>query len=134
LHPFFENLNAEGWLRDMQSKTTNKTLDLDILLAYGQDCIGAVGIQPDISENTLKKSTESEIPSGKTLSGVHKKLLVTKIDNGKFKPALENEPAPYIAKYNNPSYEKLVLNEWLSLRWMQDVLGKENVTDFNMGM
>src|SRR5882672_1437383 len=46
LHPFFDNLVAEGWLRDAQARA----LKIDpgnrfaLLLAFGRDCAGAVSV------------------------------------------------------------------------------------------
>ena len=46
LHPFFDNLTAEGWLRNAQARA----LKIDpanrfaILLAFGHDCAGAVSV------------------------------------------------------------------------------------------
>src|ERR1700680_2411815 len=46
LHPFFDNLVAEGWLRNAQARA----LKIDpnnrfaLLLAFGRDCAGAVSI------------------------------------------------------------------------------------------
>src|SRR6266852_9056303 len=46
LHPFFDNLVAEGWLRNAQARA----LKIDpgnrfaLLLAFGHDCAGAVSI------------------------------------------------------------------------------------------
>src|SRR3954452_23068551 len=46
LHPFFDNLVAEGWLRNAQARalkvdTGNR---FALLLAFGHDCAGAVSI------------------------------------------------------------------------------------------
>lgn len=54
LHPCFENLVSEGWLRAMQS--TMQRLDTDdrfgLLLANGRDLAGAVTVEPmEISDN-----------------------------------------------------------------------------------
>lgn len=46
LHPFFDNLVAEGWLEEAQTRLLGKRLisRFELLLAFGQDCAGAVSI------------------------------------------------------------------------------------------
>lgn len=43
------------------------------------------------------------------------------------------DPGPYIAKFNNADLNTLVLNEWRTLRLAKDILGKDQVTDFEPG-
>src|SRR3974377_784751 len=46
LHPFFDNLVAEGWLRNAQARALN--IDpgnrFALLLAFGHDCAGAISV------------------------------------------------------------------------------------------
>ncbi len=133
LHPFFQHLGPEGWLRERQARVAHIVEDDDfgILLRYGRDCIGAVSIIP--KEKILPKMdiTEAAINPGRTVSGVQKKILVVKnTETGKFSPAPAEGPAPYIAKCNSPAIPDLVQNEHLSLRWMASVFGKEEVNEF----
>src|SRR6185312_30898 len=46
LHPFFDNLVAEGWLLAAQSKAlaVDRSNRLALLLAFGADCAGAVSV------------------------------------------------------------------------------------------
>lgn len=46
LHPFFDNLVAEGWLRDAQSRAlgVRKSDRFALLLGFGADCAGAVSV------------------------------------------------------------------------------------------
>ena len=46
LHPFFDNLVAEGWLEKAQTRILGqrKMTRFGLLLAFGRDCIGAVSI------------------------------------------------------------------------------------------
>jgi serine/threonine-protein kinase HipA len=136
LHPFFEHLGPEGWLREQQARTAHLAQedDFGLLLAYGSDCIGAVGVTPP--EGLLQQPAEiaeAAINPGRTLSGIQKKLLVTRAQNGAFDPAGANGPAPYIAKFNSPAHPDLVRNENLSLRWARAVLGESEVTEFRLG-
>lgn len=53
LFSFFEGLIPEGWLLDIASKNwkINRNDRMGLLLACCQNCIGAVSIQPDISND-----------------------------------------------------------------------------------
>src|ERR1700732_3099749 len=82
LHPFFDNLVAEGWLRNAQARA----LKIDpgnrfaLLLAFGHDCAGAVSV---IDPAPLKEpaidlddpATAAALVSRGSLSGVQPKLL-----------------------------------------------------------
>ena len=48
LHPFFQNLASEGWVRVFQATKArlDKRDDFGILLANGGDLIGAISIKP----------------------------------------------------------------------------------------
>jgi serine/threonine-protein kinase HipA len=48
LHPLFDNLASEGWLRRVQSENSNVDLDdtFGLLLANGKSLIGALSIIP----------------------------------------------------------------------------------------
>jgi serine/threonine-protein kinase HipA len=136
LHPFFQHLAPEGWLRGQQARTAHivEEDDLGLLLRYGKDCIGAVSITPLKNYFFEGNLTESVNNPGRTISGVQKKLLVIKGENKKeFIPALSTGIAPYIGKFNSAQYPDLVHNEYLSLRWVAAILGKEDVTEFELG-
>lgn len=49
LHPFFQNLLPEGWLRSLAvaKLRVDDTDDFGLLLATGADCAGAVEVLPD---------------------------------------------------------------------------------------
>lgn len=81
VHPFFQHLGPEGWLREKQARTAHiaEEDDFGLLLRYGADCIGAVGLRPapgsvakDIPPNELAANPN------RTLSGIQPKLLVVK--------------------------------------------------------
>lgn len=135
LHPFFQHLGAEGWLREQQARIThtNTEDDFGLLLRYGIDCIGAVSVESDYQISPITKIEEVATNPGRTVSGVQKKLLVTTINSSKtFTPALASGVAPFIAKFNSPNIPTLVRNEALSLRWTSAVLGKEEVNKFTL--
>lgn len=132
LHPFFQHLGPEGWLREQQARSAHvvKEDDLGLLLRYGADCIGAVSVRPPDEAAPLPIVTEATANPGRTVSGVQKKLLVTKDDKSRFVPATATGSAPFIAKFNSDRIDSLVRNELLSLRWTAAVLGEKEVTSF----
>ena len=85
LHPFFEHLGPEGWLRNRQARTADVDVedDFGILLQYGADCIGAVSVhdpdavEPEIGSRDLDRMTRAAVGSRRTISGVQAKILVT---------------------------------------------------------
>ncbi len=133
LHPFFQHIGPEGWLRDEQARTAhiNGEDDLGLLLRYGADCIGAVGIRPAGSADASLEVAEAGPTPGRTVSGIQKKLLVVKTAEG-YVPAGPTGPAPFIAKFNSEAVDSLVRNEHKSLSWVAAVLGKEEVTKFTL--
>jgi serine/threonine-protein kinase HipA len=132
LHPFFEHLGPEGWLREEQARVAHVVQDddLGLLLRYGADCIGAVSVKPAAGEAPATAVTEASASPGRTVSGIQKKLLVTREGSGAFQPARDDGQAPYIAKFNSERINTLVRNEAISLRWSTIVLGKNEVTEF----
>ena len=135
LIPFFEHLGPEGWLRGRQARAggTAEQDDFGLLLNFGADCIGAVGIlnangmqltaheEPDLTE-------EAATLPGRTLSGVQKKLLAFRSEKG-FEPCLKaSDPATHIAKFNREDLPTLVQNENLSLELAREVLGLAEIT------
>lgn len=135
LIPFFEHLGPEGWLRGRQARAggTAEQDDFGLLLQYGADCIGAVGVKPadappgPVHPNPDPVDEAATVP-GKTLSGVQKKLLACRDGSG-FRPCVEEaDPATHIAKFNRPDLPTLVQNEDLSLRLGREVLGAGRIT------
>lgn len=135
LHPFFQNLCPEGWLREEKRKfgKLDSQDDLGFILRFGKDCIGAVGIMP-VSETEIDLEQNGaivgSIKSNKTISGAQEKLLVYQ-DRDKFYPSQNNDPATYIAKFDSNSYPDLVRNEYKCLMLAKAVIGKDKVTDFS---
>lgn len=135
LHPFFQHLGAEGWLRERQARVAHlaEEDDFGLLLHYGADCIGAVGVLPVAEEPSLAKALSEGTNPGRTVSGVQRKLLVVRDESiNAFRPAGPTGPAPYIAKFNSSSIPTLVRNENLSLRWTSAMLGADEVTKFKL--
>jgi serine/threonine-protein kinase HipA len=137
LHPFFQHLAPEGWLREKQARVGHiaEEDDFGLLLQYGADCIGAVGVRPFPGDQAnVAPVTELTASPGRTVSGIQRKLLVVKEGNG-YAPAAPTGLAPYIAKFNSEraGVESLVRNEHLSLRWSAELLGKAEVNEFTFG-
>lgn len=136
VHPFFQHLGPEGWLREKQARTARiqEEDDFGLLLRYGADCIGAVGVRRFAGD----KGDDIEVAEvtanpGRTISGIQRKLLVVK-DGQNFTPAGPEGLAPYIAKFNSEreNLRTLVRNENLSLRWAAELLGKTEVNEFEL--
>jgi serine/threonine-protein kinase HipA len=138
VHPFFQHLGPEGWLREKQARTAHiaEEDDFGLLLRYGADCIGAVGVRrfADDKGKDVEPVAEVTTNPGRTVSGVQRKLLVVKGGN-RFTPAGADGFAPYIAKFNSEraAVQSLVRNEALSLRWTAELLGQEEVNEFVLG-
>src|SRR6266852_4113411 len=120
LHPFFDNLVAEGWLRNAQARA----LKVDpgnrfaLLLAFGHDCAGAVSIiDPapvgQLSIDTGDAVTNAALASRASLSGIQPKLLAVQDGKG-FRPARGDEFSTYIAKRPSGTLRDIVENEFLT--------------------
>jgi serine/threonine-protein kinase HipA len=135
VHPFFQHLGPEGWLRQQQAHVAHvqEQDDFGLLLQFGADCIGAVGVCPPTGA-TVAPSTfiEATANPGRTVSGVQRKLLVVR-EGGHFAPAAATGDAPFIAKFNSERINTLVRNEALSLRWSAVLLGDNEVNRFEIG-
>jgi len=133
LHPFFQHLGPEGWLREQQARIAHVVEDDDfgLLLRYGADCIGAISLRPTLDAAPTPEITELITSPGRTVSGVQKKLLVVR-DGDAFRPATADGLAPYIAKFNSERISTLVRNEALSLRWATAMLGANEVNSFKL--
>ncbi|MBM3569455.1 MAG: type II toxin-antitoxin system HipA family toxin [Alphaproteobacteria bacterium] len=134
VHPFFQHLTPEGWLRERQARAAGLAEgdDLGFLLAYGGDCIGAVSIQDPAPPRGTDSADLAQANPGRTISGLQPKLLVVKAGRS-YRPAGPSGPAPFIAKFNSESVPDLVRNEALSLRWIAAVLGQAEVARFKLG-
>jgi serine/threonine-protein kinase HipA len=104
VHPFFQHLGPEGWLREKQARVGHiaEEDDFGLLLRYGADCIGAVGVRPPTGTKADGTAPIAEVTAspGRTVSGIQRKLLVVK-DGKNFAPAGPTGLAPYIAKFNS---------------------------------
>lgn len=139
VHPVFQHLTAEGWLRERQARVGVLDIDddLGLLLRYGRDCIGAISVHaldgPQVATPPrLDPATQAAVGSLRTISGVQKKLLLVKTEAG-FLAAGPDGPAPYIGKFNNDQIATFVGNEALTLGLARELLGEEHVTAATQG-
>lgn len=139
LHPFFDNLVAEGWLRNAQARA----LRIDpgnrfaLLLAFGHDCAGAVSVvdpapaaEPDI--DLADPAAAAALVSRSSLSGVQAKLLVVQ-DGKRFRPARRDEPSLFIAKLPSGTLRNIVENEFLTTTACQALLPDDEIVDLRVG-
>jgi len=135
LHPFFDNLVAEGWLRNAQARA----LKIDpndrfaLLLAFGHDCAGAVSIidPAPLKEPTLDMddpATAAALVSRGSLSGVQPKVLAVK-DGRKFRPARREETSTYIAKLPSGALRDLIENEYLTTAVARALLPNDQIVE-----
>src|SRR5918996_3741076 len=120
LHPFFDNLFAEGWLRNAQARALGVRPDhrFALLLAFGLDCAGAVSIvDPDPTRDLELDPADAQavaaLASRASLSGIQPKLTVVKGPRG-YRPAAANQLSTHIAKLPSGQLPGLVELEWLT--------------------
>lgn len=135
VHPFFAHLGPEGWLRARQEAIADASADddLGLLLAFGADCIGAVGVNDPGQQgagfllNTEADAETRAIAEGhRTISGVQAKILCIK-ENDVYAPAKAEGPAPYIAKFPREDLTNLVANEFVTLELIKILLPRDTV-------
>ncbi len=135
LHAFFDNLVAEGWLRNTQARA----LKIDpnnrfaLLLAFGRDCAGAVSVidPAPIQEPTIElgdPAATAALVSRGSLSGVQPKLLAVK-EGRSYRPARQNEISTHIAKLPSGTLRDIVENEFLVLHACRALLPRDKIVD-----
>ena len=141
LHPFFDNLVAEGWLEQAQTRLLGKRAvsRFELLLAFGQDCAGAVSIIDPEPATLTQAMLNSEDPkemalltSHASLSGIQPKLTLVE-RKGKFYPTKLNELSTHIAKFPSQGHDDLVINEYLTTQAFRTLLPDDHVTDLWIG-
>lgn len=139
LPPFFDNLVAEGWLEEAQTRLLGKrrAARFELLLAFGQDCAGAVSIiDPDPQDRgALRPDDPMEIAvmAGRaSLSGIQPKLALVQ-RNGQFRPARADEISTHIAKFSSARHGDLTANEYLATKALQALLPDDDIVDLRMG-
>lgn len=135
LHPYFDNLVAEGWLRDAQARALGiaKNNRFALLLAFGRDCIGAVSIiDPEPRELRSLDLDDPEqvaaLAGRASLSGVQPKMTANKTGNG-YEPATQESGSTHIAKLPSSQLTDILELELLTLRATAALLPNDPVAE-----
>jgi len=137
LHPFFDNLVAEGWLQEAQSKAlgVDRNNRMTLLLAFGADCAGAVSV---IDPERVALKIETDLPevmaaltSRASLSGVQPKLFAVK-EGGKFSATMPGHLSSHIAKLPSTTHNHLLELEWLTTKATKALLPTEEVAELEI--
>jgi serine/threonine-protein kinase HipA len=138
LHPFFDNLVAEGWLANAQARALEIGPDNRFarLLAFGHDCVGAAAvidprprIQPRLDAGSPEET--AALANRASISGVQPKLLVVKTDAG-YRPAGPNEASTHIAKLPSGSLSGIVELEYLTMIAAAELLRPDAIAEIEV--
>lgn len=133
LHPFFDNLVAEGWLRNAQARAlkVDPNNRFALLLAFGHDCAGAVSVldpapagEPAIDAGD--PIARAALGSRASLSGIQPKLLAVK-EGSKYRAAQGNETSTHIAKLPSGTLSDIVENEYLTTLACRALLPEDDI-------
>lgn len=148
LHPFFDNLVAEGWMEQAQTHLLGKkqASRFELLMTFGKDCAGAVSVvdpTPKPLSQTLSSidnPMEMAVMANRaSLSGIQPKLALIgeETSEGKqkmrFRPAKTGELSHYIGKFPSPHHDDLVTNEYLTTLAFKALLPHDAVVDLWVG-
>ncbi|MCY4159883.1 MAG: HipA domain-containing protein [Bacteroidetes bacterium] len=138
LHPFFDNLCAEGWLKNAQARALSLRRGdrFSLLLAFGKDLAGAVSIlDPDpirkIEIDHNDPDNIAALTSRSSLSGIQPKLGAIK-EGRVFRPAGRDERATYIAKLSSPTLPDILGLEYITTRACAALLPKDLVVEMTL--
>ncbi len=140
LHPFFDNLVAEGWLEEAQTRLLGKrqVSRFELLLAFGQDCAGAVSIQDptpatlDLTHMDMQDPKQVALLKARaSLSGIQPKFTLIE-QNGKFRPAKSGETSTHIAKFPSRDHPDLIINEYLTMQAFKALLPDDPIADLKI--
>lgn len=140
LHPFFDNLVAEGWLEQAQSRLLGKRIvkRFELLLAFGFDCAGAVSIidpEPEKLTDIIFAQDESKeatlLTNRASLSGVQPKLTIIK-ENGQYRATCSSELSTHIAKFSSANHPNLLENEYLTMQAFGSLLPDDDIIECNI--
>ncbi|MDF1760271.1 MAG: HipA domain-containing protein [Coxiellaceae bacterium] len=140
LHPFFDNLVAEGWLAQAQTRVLGErqVSRFELLLAFGYDCAGAVSVlDPEpagLSELLLDTANAKEmalLTSRASLSGVQPKLAVVE-RKGHYYPVTQEELSTHIAKFPSRDHSDLTVNEYLTTQAFKALLPEDQVVNLSL--
>jgi serine/threonine-protein kinase HipA len=133
LHPFFDNLVAEGWLRDAQARAlkVDPSDRFALLLAFGHDCAGAVSVidpaplrEPSIDAGD--PAAVAALSSRASLSGIQPKFPAVR-DGRRYRPARRDETSMFIAKLPSGALRDIVENEYLTTAACRAMLPSDDI-------
>ncbi|MCH2226584.1 MAG: HipA domain-containing protein [Candidatus Caenarcaniphilales bacterium] len=134
LHPFFDNLIAEGIQAKIQAKALgiNESERFKLLLAFGFDLIGAVSIEDPKPDYKVKIDNadcfqKATLTPRASISGVQSKLLIVK-DTHRYRPANFGEVSTHIAKLAG-NLDSIIENEFLTMKITAILLDKDKVAE-----
>jgi len=132
LHPFFDNLIAEGWLANAQARSLgiNQNNRFALLLGFGEDLAGAVSIidpEPLPIQNlqNLDEITAAALSVRASLSGIQRKLLLKK-EKHHYRLPQPGELSTHIAKLRSGNLNELLEIEYLSTLAIKILLPDDN--------
>ena len=138
LHPFFDNLCAEGWLKNAQARALGLRRNdrFPLLLAFGTDLAGAVSvIDPDPAGDIKIDHDDPEniaaLSARASLSGVQPKLGAIK-EGRVFRPVGRGERATYIAKLPSPTLPDILGLEYITTQACAALLKKDTVAEMTL--
>ena len=138
LHPFFDNLCAEGWLKNTQTRALGLRRDdrFSLLLAFGTDLAGAVSvIDPDpVGDIKIDRGDPENIAAlsaRASLSGVQPKLGAIK-EGRVFRPVKRGERATYIAKLPSPALPDILELEYITAQACAALLKEDIVAEMTL--
>ena len=138
LHPFFDNLVAEGWFRNAQARALgiDPSSRFGLLLGFGHDLAGAVSVEdPEPAERKqldhADEATIAALLGRASLSGIQRKLLVVR--NGKsYRPVGPDELSTHIAKLASGNLTSLLELEYLTTLAVHMLLPGEEIVDMDI--
>ena len=138
LHPFFDNLCAEGWLKNAQARALGLRRDdrFSLLLAFGADLAGVVSvIDPDPAGDIKIDHGDPEniaaLSARASLSGVQPKLGAIK-EGRVFRPVGRGERATHMAKLPSPTLPDILGLEYITTRACAALLKEDAVAEMSL--
>ena len=137
LHPFFDNLVAEGWLAKAQARAlgVDPNNRFALLLGFGHDLAGAVSIidpKPQkIHLEDFDETTKIILQGHASLSGIQRKLLAVKED-GKYRPVKPHELSTHFIKLTSNILPDLIELEYLSTLAAKKLLPHDQIVEMEI--
>ena len=138
LHPFFDNLVAEGWFRNAQARAlgVDPGSRFALLLGFGHDLAGAVSVEdPEPAERKhvdhADEATIAALLGRASLSGMQRKLLVVK-EGRRYRPVGLNELSTHIAKLPSGNLTDLLELEYLTTQAVRALLPADETVDMEI--